>query len=452
MKYPKVKSWMLRSQTAVLVWLLVYVLGCADAAVDANDKRAETCTRSVPDYTPLVQTGDIAAHDPAAIWVDDAVYLFSTGHRIPIRRSTDLINWQLIGFVFASDVPEWAPQIIPGVEFPWAPDIQFFNDRYHLYYALSSAFGGQRSAIALATNVTLDPSSPDYRWEDQGVVIESRPNQDPYNAIDPNVAFDEAGNPWLVWGSYWEGIFLRRLDAATGKPSTEDPTLYHLAERPVERAIEAPFIVREGGYYYLFVSFDACCQGAESTYRVMVGRSESITGPYVDHTGRLMLEGGGTLVLQSYGRIRGPGHNGVFRDGEGRWFCAHHFYDRLDGGRIKMQVRPLLWRSGWPVVGEAYDGTYPGEALREGVVLEGEWGYSVDYGQGVRVRLGSGGGFQVCGGDGRWQEQGRWHLEDSELVLVRGEMEERLVLEPKGRWAVGRSAQGRIVRLWKTTG
>jgi hypothetical protein len=304
--------------------------------------------------------------------------------------------------------------------------------------------------------IYLDPNGncrDSDRWvEDQGVVIESRPNQDPYNAIDPNVAFDEAGNPWLVWGSYWEGIFLRRLDAATGKPSTEDPTLYHLAERPVERAIEAPFIVREGGYYYLFVSFDACCQGAESTYRVMVGRSESITGPYVDHTGRLMLEGGGTLVLQSYGRIRGPGHNGVFRDGEGRWFCAHHFYDRLDGGRIKMQVRPLLWRSGWPVVGEAYDGTYPGEALREGVVLEGEWGYSVDYGQGVRVRLGSGGGFQVCGGDGRWQEQGRWHLEDSELVLVRGEMEERLVLEPKGRWAVGRSAQGRIVRLWKTTG
>ncbi|WP_243663213.1 family 43 glycosylhydrolase, partial [Rhodothermus marinus] len=113
--------------------------------------------------------------------------------------------------------------MIPGVEFPWAPDIAFFNGRYHLYYSLST-FGSQRSAIGLATNGTLDPSSPDYRWEDQGVVIESRPNQDSYNAIDPNVAFDENGQPWLVWGSYWEGIFLRRLDAHTGKPLATDPT------------------------------------------------------------------------------------------------------------------------------------------------------------------------------------------------------------------------------------
>ncbi|WP_369407573.1 family 43 glycosylhydrolase, partial [Rhodothermus marinus] len=214
----------------------------------------------------------------------------------------------------------------------------------------------------------------------------------------------------------------------------------------MERAIEAPFIVREGGYYYLFVSFDACCRGAESTYRVMVGRSESITGPYVDHRGVSMLEGGGTLVLQGYGRIRGPGHNGVFRDGSGRWFLVHHFYDGLDGGRIKMQVRSLLWRDGWPVVGEAYDGRYPGEGLEVGLELEGVWGYSLDYGQGVRVRLESGGGLSVCGGDGIWEGRGAWRVEGSELLLGLGSEAVRLVLEPGGRWAVGRDAQGRIVR------
>ena len=443
----------LARRAIIAVWLVLGLLGCSDASVDAGDEEVETCARSVPDYTPLVQTGDISAHDPAAIWVDGAVYLFSTGHRIPIRRSTDLINWQLIGFVLPGDVPEWCAQSIAGIEFPWAPDISFFNGKYHLYYACSG--GQQHSAIGVATNVTLDPNSPDYQWQDLGKVVETRPNQDPYGSIDPNIAFDEAGNPWMVWGSHLRGIYLHRIDPATGKLLNPDfdnyTTFYHLAERPVERAIEAPFIVRVGGYYYLFVSFDACCRGAESTYRVMVGRSESITGPYVDHRGVSMLEGGGTLVLQGYGRIRGPGHNGVFRDGLGRWFLVHHFYDGLDGGRIKMQVRSLLWRDGWPVVGEAYDGRYPGEGLEGGVVLEGLWGYSLDYGQGVRIRLESGGGLSVCGGDGFWEGRGAWRVEGSELLLDLGGEAVRLVLEPGGRWAVGRDAQGRIVRLWKTT-
>ncbi len=442
----------------LLRWLaflgVVGVSACADKGVEP-ELQEETCTASVADYTPLVQVGDIAAHDPAAIYVEEegAFYLFSTGHRIPIRRSTDLINWQLAGFVLPNDVPQWCAQSIAGVQFPWAPDISFFNGKYYLYYACSG--GQQHSAIGVATNVTLDPYSPNYRWEDQGKVVETRPNQDPYGSIDPNFILDEEGNPWMVWGSYLRGIYLHRIDPATGKLLNPDyehyTTFYHLAERPIERAIEAPFIVRQGNYYYLFVSFDACCQGAASTYRVMVGRSVAITGPYVDQAGWSMLTGGGTLLLQSYGRIRGPGHNGVFRDGQGRWFFVHHFYDGLDGGRIKMQVRSLLWRNGWPVVGEAYDGKYPGEALEVAALdLAGVWGYSVDYGQGVRLRLQDDGSLERCGSNGLWSRLGNWRVEGSELVLTVGSVEERLVLEPQGRWAVGRSQSGQVLRAWKT--
>jgi len=286
------------------------------------------------------QVGDVRdVPDPAVIQGEDAYYVFSTAPGIEIRRSEDIYPWEVVGTVLDDALPEWAQDEVPGTEFPWAPDISYFGGRYHLYYALST-FGGQRSVIALTTNETLDMSSPDYEWVDQGVVVESNPGQDPFKAIDPALVVDEDGGVWMSWGSFWGGIKMRRIDPATGKASTEDPTTYSLAARAgvdaVEgprdsQAIEGPYIVRHDGYYWLFVSFDACCRGAESTYNVRVGRSESITGPYVDKDGVLMTEGGGALIMAGRDQIAGPGHNSVLTTNDGRQYIVHHFVNIEEG-------------------------------------------------------------------------------------------------------------------------
>lgn len=316
---------------------------------------------TVPSPVLRAQTGAVrGVHDPVIAKHGDVYWIFSTGRGIPIRRSRDLIHWDTAGRVFPDSLPAWAPAAVPGVAFPWAPDISFFDGRYHLYYSLST-FGGQRSAIGLATNVTLDPASPEYKWDDQGSVVESVPGVSSFNAIDPAVAVDERGRPWLAWGSFWGGIKMRRLDAATGKLSSEDTVTYSLAARagvdatrgPLDsQSVEAPFIVRHGDYYYLFASYDLCCRGARSTYNVRVGRATAITGPYVDREGVALTEGGGTSVLAGSGSTRGPGHNSVLAEGD-RHYLVHHFYDASAKGMSTLQIRPLLWgEDGWSRAGE----------------------------------------------------------------------------------------------------
>lgn len=315
------------------------------------------------------QVGDVRdVPDPAVIKDGNAYYIYATGEGIPIRRSYDLRRWTQVGRVFPGAIPSWGQQVVPGTMYPWAPDIAFFNGRYHLYYSLST-FGSQRSIIALATNVTLNPRDKRYKWVDQGVILESKAG-DTFNAIDAAAVVDEQGTPWLAWGSFWGGIKLRRLEAATGKPSTADTTIYSIAARggpgatqgPNDtQAIEGPYIVKKDGWYYLFVSFDKCCEGARSNYNVRVGRSRTITGPYLDRDSVAMTQGGGTLVLASYDDVRGPGHNSVLTDGS-RHYLVHHYINAKEGPASpdaplaiprSLQIRPLFWAwGGWPVAGE----------------------------------------------------------------------------------------------------
>jgi arabinan endo-1,5-alpha-L-arabinosidase len=297
------------------------------------------------------QQGDVRrVHDPAVIQSDGVFTLFSTGPGIPIRRSSDLIHWKRDGRVFEAN-PAWISREVPGASSLWAPDIAFFHGRYHLYYS-ASTFGSNRSAIGLATSPTLDPTRHDYAWLDRGFVVRSHPDDD-FNAIDPNVVVDAEGVPWLAFGSFWNGIQLVRLDPDSGLPAETPPSLIRLAARPDPHAIEAPFLVRHDNSYFLFVSFDFCCKGVKSTYHVVVGRSDHVQGPYLDRAGRPMTEGGGTLVLEGSGRVRGPGHNAVLHDGDHDWF-VHHFYDAEAQGTATLQIRPLLWDSkdGFPRVGE----------------------------------------------------------------------------------------------------
>ncbi|MEJ2545364.1 MAG: arabinan endo-1,5-alpha-L-arabinosidase, partial [Calditrichaceae bacterium] len=227
------------------------------------------------------------------IKADDYYYIFSTGDRIAMRRSPDMVNWQYIGEVF-DEIPEWGKEEVPGVSNIWAPDIFYKDSTYYLYYSLST-FGKNTSRIGLVTNTTLNPYDKDYQWIDQGKVVESNEdNNDNYNAIDPNIFEDNDSTIWLSFGSFWSGIKLIQIDPKTMKPFISGG-LTAIAKRPYPDAIEAPFIIKREGFYYLFVSFDFCCQGVNSTYNIRVGRAEKITGPYYAENGTSMLSGGGTL-------------------------------------------------------------------------------------------------------------------------------------------------------------
>ncbi|HET9956918.1 MAG TPA: arabinan endo-1,5-alpha-L-arabinosidase [Polyangiaceae bacterium] len=314
------------------------------------DVTATETTSTTSSVTVLDLTGDVRAHDPALTrhgaygdW-----YVFSTGDAavgggaIQIRRSTDLRNWTFAGTVFDA-IPAWVSAAVPGVTNLWAPEITYRAGLYYLYYS-GSTFGSNNSVIGLATNTTLNPSDPNYQWVDQGMVFRSSPAND-YNAIDPAFIQNTDGTPWLAFGSFWSGIRMIRLEWPSGKaaPSSTEPL--RLADRFVPpNAIEAPYILYRGGWFYLFVSLDFCCQGTNSTYKIAVGRSRQATGPYFDRLGTPMAHGGGTVILSERGDMFGPGGQSLFGG-----YMAHHWYDAANNGEIRLGIRRLAWDlSGWP--------------------------------------------------------------------------------------------------------
>jgi arabinan endo-1,5-alpha-L-arabinosidase len=342
----------------------------------------------------LELSGEFAGtHDPS-IGVDHGVYyVFATGAaypprpagtspetptaaggqprptaigQFPLRCSPDLHQWTRCGHVFNA-VPAWIQEMSPKTRDLWAPDISFFDGLYHLYYSFS-VFGKNTSGIALATNETLDSTSTGSKWVDRGLVLRST-EQDDFNAIDPNLILDEKGEAWLAFGSFWTGIKMRHLDRKTGLLSTKDTRLYSLAARtktattgaprnpdlpPDSEAIEAPFILRHGGFYYLFVSWDLCCRGLKSTYRTMVGRSKNVTGPYADRDGKPMLEGGGSAVLSANGKWLGPGGESLLHLAD-KDIIVFHAYSAVNG-RPALHISTVGWKDGWPSASLEGDG------------------------------------------------------------------------------------------------
>lgn len=300
----------------------------------------------------------IPVHDPVIIRQDSAYYIFCTGQGITAFSSQDMKHWKQLKPVF-DKAPQWAVDAIPSFKgHIWAPDISYHNGQYYLYYAVS-AFGKNTSCIGLATNKTLDPSSPNFKWIDHGKVIQSVPGRDMWNAIDPNLIMDENNIPWLVFGSFWNGMKLVKLDS-TLTAVAEPQEWYTVAARKRDyilpdsvagdAAIEAPFIYRHGKYFYLFVSFDYCCRGEKSTYKMMVGRSEKVTGPYADKDGVPMNLGGGSTVLEGDKNWHGVGHNAV-AGFNGTDYLIFHGYDATDNGRSKLRIEKIAWVNDWPVVG-----------------------------------------------------------------------------------------------------
>lgn len=304
---------------------------------------------------PLIDqiTGDISpVHDPAIIKQGESYYLFSTSQEhegkglIHVRTSRDLVAWTRADPVFPT-MPAWAREAVPGTRGIWAPDISKTGGEYRLYYSIST-FGKNRSAIGLVTTPSLEKPV----WTDRGAVVRSD-NRNDFNAIDPNVFDDAEGRQWMAFGSFWSGIKLIRLDPATGMRSAEDGKVYSLARRRSPGAVEAPFVIRRGNYYYLFVSFDFCCRGAKSTYFTVVGRSNSPTGPYRDRDGTDMMDGGGFPVLHASldqtGRFAGPGHPAILAESD-RHYIVYHAYDVKKDGAPTLRIQPLGWtEDGWPV-------------------------------------------------------------------------------------------------------
>ena len=309
------------------------------------------------------------AHDPVAAFCDGRYYVFTTG--MGIMSSDDLTHWRFEGRVL-EETPEWAAD--KGFRgMPWAPDVQFHDGLYYVYYSYSH-FGRNLSAIGVATNKTLNPESPDYRWEDRGMIVESVPGRDEWNAIDANVIVDENGTGWLAFGSFWRGIKMFRLDETMTRIA-EPQERYPLCRRPEgttkkisggedgiehdprgrdfdpgDGAVEAPFIFRHGDWYYLFVSYDLCCRGAASTYNVVVGRAAEVTGPYLDREGKSLMDGAGTVVARGNGRYSGVGHCAVVNF-DGKDYMFMHGYDKEYDYRSKLLIREISWTpDGWPEI------------------------------------------------------------------------------------------------------
>jgi arabinan endo-1,5-alpha-L-arabinosidase len=308
---------------------------------------------------------EVSVHDPVMAKEGDTYYVFSTGPGITFYSSKNMRDWAPEGRVF-KDQPLWAKKAAPSFDgHIWAPDVHFKNGKYYLYYSVSG-FGKNTSGIGVTVNKTLNPRSPDYRWEDKGMVLQSVPMRDDWNAIDPNIIEDGKGNAWMSFGSFWSGLKLVKLNAElTG---LAEPQEWHaIASRSQGRSvatseaasaagadeIEAPFIFKKGDYYYLFASFGLCCKKGDSTYHLMVGRSKEVTGPYIDKAGVDMVKGGGSLLIAGDKDWKGLGHNSAYTM-DGKDYLVLHAYETADNYLQKLKIMEMKWdANGWPQVDQA---------------------------------------------------------------------------------------------------
>ena len=304
----------------------------------------------------------VPVHDPSIIRRADGSYIaYSTdlpflhsSHFLAQRCSADLVTWTACGYVFDS-MPAWVTANYPEAQGIWAPDISWFGGLYHLYYAVSS-LGSQHSAIAMATNVTLDPGDARYHWVDQGQVLASSAGAD-FNAIDPNVIVDSSGartRVWLSYGSFWGGLYQQEVDPLTGQ-LMPGSTRYHLAGQPSARngAIEGAAMVAHNGWYYLFASVGICCNIPieQDTYQQIVGRSRNLHGPFLAEDGGSLLQGGGTVLATSDSNWLAPGGGSLWQSPDGQQtLLAFHALQRSQNGALDLWVMRVGWQDDWPVL------------------------------------------------------------------------------------------------------
>jgi arabinan endo-1,5-alpha-L-arabinosidase len=289
----------------------------------------------------LALDGQVRIHDPSTIMLcDGKYYTYGTGGTPLV--SDDGWTWRTGTRASRSGA---------------APDVIHIGDRYYMYI----------SGVTMIWSKSLDPCSPDYKWEDGGTIVGKEGPDDFMNPIDPGAFLDPTGGKlWLTYGSYFGYTRVVQLDPKTGKRIPD--------ETPVNVAVncEATDMIYHDGWYYLLATHGSCCRGADSSYNIRVGRSRKPTGPFIDNMGIDMMEGGGKLFCGSGGRVIGPGHFGLIDEGPGvQKFSCHWEADLDRGGASVVDIRPILWKDGWPVAGENFkEGTYEIESVRTGTALE----------------------------------------------------------------------------------
>jgi arabinan endo-1,5-alpha-L-arabinosidase len=292
-------------------------------------------------------SGNTFAHDPTMIEADGRYYRFWTGDNTPVATSTDLMSWTNAPSVYRSGYPAWSREWLADVQgetfnFPWAPDVSFFNGKHHLYLSFSAKFGDNISCITHLSTSNIAAGE----WTDHGPVICSKGNEN-YNAIDADVALDADGKPYLSFGSFWDGIMAFPLTPEGDRVGTE------LTRLAWAREIEAPVLFRRCGYYYLFVSHGLCCPGQgrsvdQLSYRIVVGRSKEILGPYVDRDGVPLVDGGGTVLVERDSNYAAAGHSDVIVS-RGHIYQLYHAYKRPRGD-AELRITELLFDAdGWPL-------------------------------------------------------------------------------------------------------
>ena len=296
--------------------------------------------------------GEAYIHDPSTVMqCDGKFYTFGTGS----------------GGLISDDGWTWhSGAVRPGGGL--APDAIKIGDRYYVSYATGGGglAGGHAGKIHMMWTKTLDPQSPDFGFHDDTVVASTDGVED-CDAIDPAFFLDPTdGRLWLTYGTYFGFIRQVELDPKTGKRIPDN--------QPVNIAIdcEATAMMYRNGWYYLLGDHGTCCSGPNSTYNIVAGRSKKVTGPFVDNMGIDMLRGGGKLVVAASGRFVGPGHFGLMDLGDGvQKFSCHYEADLDRGGRSVLDIRPLLWKDGWPVAGDNFkEGTFEIQSERSGYALE----------------------------------------------------------------------------------
>lgn len=374
--------------------------------------------------------GSEDVHDPTLIHFGERYFLFHTWREFGmVRSSDDLISWKIEGTLYP-EAPDWVKARYDHNS-AWAPDVVVLGTKLRVYYCCSN-FGTNNSVIGLAECDRFNPYAPLEGWCDKGLVLESKIGE-PFNAIDPEVVVDKDDRHWMVFGSYWGGIYVVELDRSTGfLKEPANPNLICLAKNTAEpgNPIEGAAVCLHDGWYYLFVSYGLAAQGVRSTYRLMVGRSREVTGPYVDRDGKPMVEGGHTAVLASSPPMFAPGHCDVTQLPDGRWVLPMHFYDSRRHwhhdvwGRPTLQILEVLWDDdGWPLPGLPVEHQCDSRGGREGI-----WEIQVDFAEpkigDVRTLFG-GDQLSIC-------------CDSGEVV--------NLKTASNGCYAVGRSRAGQVIR------
>ena len=313
-----------------------------------------------------------SGHDPSMVRFEDGYALMSTNNNLQLWTSEDAYTWRDHKST-VSKIPQWAYTYAPTTEGIWAPDIYYMNGEYRVYYCVS-VFGKRTSAIGYQSTKSIMPGTSGYGWTDHGHVFHTVAS-DKYNAIDADVVRDTEGNYWMAFGSFGLGIQLIKLDAKTGYQASDDKTVYNIARRTSKAsngAEEGPSLIEHGGQYFLFTAWDICCQQGDdiekTTYKTAYGRADKVTGPYKDRAGYDMANGGGTILMERYGRYVGPGGGEAFQD-LNRVRFVHHYYD-LNGDKFNhIHIRDIVFtEDNWAEMGQPFLGRYLSAEVEHGVL------------------------------------------------------------------------------------